>query len=67
MEQGGDREPALVALLVAGPSPGWLARAKERIAELEFAPVRSAAECHALARTRPLDAAIIDARIGAEA
>jgi PAS domain S-box-containing protein len=68
VEQGGeDREPACVAWVVAGPPPAWLARAKEWLAELELAPLRSAAECHALARTRALDAAIVDARIGAEA
>jgi PAS domain S-box-containing protein len=65
---GEEREPALVAWLVAGSPPAGLARdAAWGSAGLELAPVRSAAECHALARTRPLDAAIVDARIGAEA
>ena len=67
MNEPGVGETALVAALGPEISPPWLRAARERLREVEIARVGSAAECQALARTRPLDAAVVDARIGAEA
>jgi PAS domain S-box-containing protein len=68
VDQPGVGETVLVAALGPGTSPpSWLRAVADRLREAEIARVGSAAECQALARTRPLDAAVVDARVGAEA
>jgi len=67
VSEPGVGDVALVAALGPENSPIWLRAAGERLREAEIARVGSAAECQALARTRPLDAVVVDARIGAEA
>ncbi|HVN36593.1 MAG TPA: ATP-binding protein [Myxococcota bacterium] len=67
MDQPGVGDTTLVAALGPDASPSWLRVAGERLREAEIARVGSAAECQALARSRPLDAAVVDARVGAEA
>jgi PAS domain S-box-containing protein len=59
---------ARIGVVACEPQPASLTAALEKLAgELELIPARSANECTALARVAGLDAALVDARIGAEA
>jgi len=66
--EGGGRGAARVALVSADPQPAWLAQARALWGEeIEILHVGAASDCQALARITRLDAAILDARIGAGA